>query len=293
MDLSALTETAPWDWPESTGEELVAILRDRSASPGDRLLAAELAGDCAVVDEAIVNALLTILGDPREPADLRARAAVSLGPVLEETDEAGFDATDPAPLSEPNFAAIQNTLRRLVRDADTPAVVRRRSLEASVRAPQDWHVDAVRTAAASREADWRLTGVFCMRFVPGFETEILAALDSADADIHYEAVCAAGAWALQEAWEHVVTLLGQDTEKSLLLAAIDAVASIRPEVAEDVLGPLLESDDEEIVDAVYDAMDGDEELDDEFDDDEDVEGDEADMEGDDEDMEGDDEERER
>ena len=254
MDLRSLKETPSWDWPEDAGEELVRILRNPKATPGDRLLAAEFAGDCAVVDETLVDALVTILGDRNEPEQLRARAAISLGPVLEEADEEGFDEPDQLPINEQTIRHVQDTLRRLVGDRETPHLVRRRALEASVRAPQDWHEEAIRTASASRESDWRLTGVFCMRFVPGFEDDIVAALANSDPDIHCEAVYAAGAWAVQEAWDHVVALLDTGTERSLLLAAIDAVANIRPDEAEMVLGALLDVDDEEIVEATKEAI---------------------------------------
>ena len=40
----------------------------------------------------------------------------------------------------------------------------------------------------------------------------------------------------------------------MLLAAIDAAASIRPHEAAKVLGGFMDSDDEDIVEAAYDAM---------------------------------------
>lgn len=42
---------------------------------------------------------------------------------------------------------------------------------------------------------------------------------------------------------------GGDTDKELRIAAIDAVAAIRPLEAGDILGSLSDSDDEEIVEA--------------------------------------------
>ena len=111
-------------------------------------------------------------------------------------------------------------------DASVPEDVRRRILEASVRAPQDWHQDAIRAAYASDDDAWRLTAVFCMRFVRGFDEQILEALDSENPDIHYEAVCAAGSWEVDAAWPHITALVtSRKTEKSLLLAAIEAVAA--------------------------------------------------------------------
>jgi len=124
-----------------------------------------------------------------------------------------------------------------------------------VRAPQDWHKDEVGTAFSSDDEAWRLTGVFCMRFVRGFDAQILEALDSTNPDIHYEAVLAAGNWEVGAAWPHVAALVTSgDTDKSLLLAAIEAVASIRPHEATEILGDLADSDDEDIVAAIDEAM---------------------------------------
>jgi hypothetical protein len=140
-------------------------------------------------------------------------------------------------------------------DANVPRDVRRRILEASVRAPQDWHSDAVRAAYASADEVWRLTAVFCMRFVRGFDAQILEALNSTNPDIHYEAVLAAGNWEVDAAWPHVAALVtSRETEKPVLLAAIEAAASIRPQEAFEILNDLADSDDEDIADAVHEAM---------------------------------------
>jgi hypothetical protein len=124
-----------------------------------------------------------------------------------------------------------------------------------VRAPQDWHQDAVRAAYSSDDEDWKLTAVFSMRFVRGFDDQILEALGSAHPDIHYEAVCAAGNWEVDAAWPHITALVtSKETEKLLLLAAIDAVASIRPQEAGGIIVHLTDSDDEDIVEAVDEAI---------------------------------------
>jgi len=87
-----------------------------------------------------------------------------------------------------------------------------------------------------------LTAVFAMRWVRGFDNQILAALESADANIHYEAVHAAGNWELDAAWPHIVELLNDpDTPKPLLLAAIGAAGSIRPAEAGMILVDLADS----------------------------------------------------
>ena len=40
----------------------------------------------------------------------------------------------------------------------------------------------------------------------------------------------------------------------MLLAAIDAVVNIRPQEAAEVLGDFINDDDQEVVDAVYEAL---------------------------------------
>ena len=60
-----------------------------------------------------------------------------------------------------------------------------------------------RAAYSSDDEDWKLTAVFAMRSVRGFDGQILEALESENEDIHYEAVCAAGNWELEAAWSHV------------------------------------------------------------------------------------------
>jgi HEAT repeat protein len=255
MDVKRLKDIPPWEWPEGTAEMLLEVLQDRSGDAADRLLAAELAGDFAVINAELVEALLAILRRGDESEALRGTAAVALGPVLEQSYIDEFETPDNIPITPNTFHEIQETLRSLYTAADVPREVRRRVLEAAVRAPQDWHPGAIRAAYSSDDDEWRLTAVFGMRFVRGFETQILDALDSEDPEIEYEAVCAAGNWELAAAWPHVRELvLSEDTDKALLLAAIEAAAAIRPLEAVEILDDLTDSDDEDIVEAAYEAL---------------------------------------
>jgi hypothetical protein len=255
MDLKSLKDTPPWDWPEDTGAEILAILRDDQSEQPDRLLAAGLAGDFTVINNELAEALLAIVSNGTETAELRSIAAISFGPALEHAYTMGFDDADDILLSEEAVARVQLTLHELFTDADSPADVRRKILEASVRAPQDWHQEAVGAAYASDDDGWRLTGVFCMRFVSGFDDRILEALDSDDPEVRYHAVCAAGNWEVDAAWSHIAALVvSEDTDKPLRLAAIEATATIRPQEAVEILGALADVDDEDIVEAVLEAL---------------------------------------
>ena len=255
MDLKSLKDTPPWDWPQDAGKKFLDTLRDDRAGETDRLLAAELAGDFTVIDEELVEALLSILQNRNAPAKLRGQAVISLGPVLEYADTEGFDDLSDVPISENTFHRIQESFHEIYTDAGAPKLVRRRILEASVRAPQDWHRAAIGAAYSSNDQGWKLTAVFSMGWIRGFDDQILEALNSENEEIRYHAVCAAGNWEIDSAWSHVVALVtSENTDKGLLLAAIDAVASIRPQEAGMILVDLIDCDDEDIVEAAHEAM---------------------------------------
>jgi uncharacterized protein (UPF0147 family) len=254
-DLNHLQNTPPWEWPEDTDDRLLAILNNGETPEADRLIAADLAGNFVVINDALAQKLLSILSDEGESDAMRAMSAISLGPVLEHSDIEGFEDSDEMPILEKTFGAIQTTLRTLYNDTRIPKRVRRPILEAAVRAPEEWHVEAVREAAASNDPEWRLTAVFCMGHIVGFEREIVEALSSTDPAIKLEAVRAAANWEIAEAEPHVVKLVNAEgTEKPLLLAAIEAVGYICGERAEDILSELVDSEDEEIAEAVEEAL---------------------------------------
>ena len=144
MDLKTLIDTPPWDWPRDAGWTLRKILVDRRANESDRLIAAELAGDFTVINDELADALLMVVCSADEPDQLRARAAISLGPVLEQADTDVFEDPDDVPITEPTFRNIQDSMKKLYLDDRTPNEVRRRVLEAAVRAPETWHQDAIK-----------------------------------------------------------------------------------------------------------------------------------------------------
>ena len=255
MDIKTLKDMAPWEWPQNAGKISLEVLLDDQADISDRLFAAHLAGDSTVVNDELADALLSILCANSEPDELRGQAAISLGPALEMADMDGFEDVDDVTISEGMFGKIKETLQRLHMDTRAPKEVRRRALEASVRALQDWHQDAVRVAYAEDDEEWKLTAVFCMQYVRGFKKEILESLQSENPDIHYQAIRAAGPWEVKKAWSHIAGLITSgDTDKDLLIAAIESAALIRPHEVSELLGDLLDSDDEDIAEAVDEAL---------------------------------------
>ena len=275
MYLTRLANLPPWQWPPDIGNTLLAVLRDRKADESEHLLAAEMAGEIVAINDDLAGALLSIIGDATASDELRSRAALSLGPVLEQMDMdsigdiPGLDESfDAPPISEHTFHRIQQSLHARYLEDDIPKEVRRRILESSVRAPADWHRDAIRAAYSREDRDWRLTAVFAMQYVRGFTDEIVAALDDPDEEVRYEAVTAAGNWEVDAAWPVVSALLtAPDTDKALLLAAIEAAVAIRPREAEPLLAELSDSHDADIADAAGSAiMMATDPFDDDFDD---------------------------
>lgn len=254
-DLKALASTGPWEWPSDTEQMLLRVLREGLGGEAELLLAIELAGESTIISDQVADVLLGILKSDRRSQDARAQAALAFGPALEEADTDGFEEPG-ALLTESKVGEIQDTLHRLYLDQRVSKEVRRRLLEASVRAPREWHPEAVRAAWSSGDDEWRLTAVFSMGYVGGFDAQILEALRSEHPGIQYEAVRAAGGAELDAAWPAVSDLVtAPGVPRDLLLAAIEAVAWIRPEEAVDLLVDLADSEDDEIAVAVGEALD--------------------------------------
>ena len=255
MNLKTLEDTPPWEWPQEAHQILLRYLNDQQAGEKDRCLAAALAGDYVVINDPLASKLLAIAHDSTESESMRGNAAISLGTALEHADTMGFDDADDILISEELYQRIQATLQSIFQDDKVPAAVRRRILEGSVRAPQKWHAEAIRQAWAEENLNWKITASFCMRFVHGFDEQILAGLQSPEAEVRFQALCAAGNWEVDGAWPFIADLVtSKDTEKEMLLAAIEAAAQIRPQEAVVLLDDFLDDDDEEISEAAFEAL---------------------------------------
>ncbi len=253
--LTTLEDIPPYEWPEDARDTLLSILQDKHASQNDRVLAASLAGDYTVIDDGVAEILLEVMENNAEPEELRGQSAISFGAAFETADSGDLDGFEDSPISKRIFDKIRKAMRDHYLDAATPKYVRRRILEASVRAPEKWHPDTIRAAYASDDEEWRLTAVFAMRFIRGFDTEILESLEDENPDILFEAVCAAGSNEVQAAWPHLVKLLqSKKTDKDLLLAAIDSAATVNPEEAEGFLSEFMQSEDEDIAEVAHGAF---------------------------------------
>ncbi len=277
MDLKfLLEEVGAWEWPRGLEKKLLPILRDRnSVDPEQRLAAVQMAGDFTQINDTLADALIGIVENPAESEDVRANAAIAFGPALEQGDIEEFIDPDEVPISEEMFERIKGVLKKIYADANTPKLVRRRAMEASIRAPEEWHKEEVRKAYASGDAEWKLTAVFCMNHLRGFEKEVLESLKSRDPQVHLEAVRAAGSFEIAEAWPHIAALARSErTEKELRIAAIEALSTLKPKDSLEVLIELSDNKDEDIAEAADEAqtmavgfLDEDDDEDDEFDED--------------------------
>jgi len=115
-------------------------------------------------------------------------------------------------------------------------------------------------------------------------------LNSPNPEIQYEAVRAAGNWEwMRRGRTWLSWQVRKKPRKELRLAAIEAVAGIRPEEAADILSDLVDSPDEDIAEAADEALSMAEgALDSEYDDEDDEDEEDEDDDEDDEDEEDED-----
>ncbi len=242
-------------WTEHARTVLAQTIADRQAP--DRDVAVKLAGRSDVVNDDLVAALLAVAGNDEEEDALRGLAALALGPALEASDGDDEDSRmATAVISTASFERIQEELKAIYEAPASSSALKRRTLEASVCAPRTWHQAAVRQAHQSEDRDWRVTAMFCMGYVSGFEEEILAGLHGDDEKIRHHALHAAGAWGLQRA-SSIVVSVARDANASEddRIAAIEALPTVYNQEAERILLELIDDTDnsDDIRDAARDA----------------------------------------
>ena len=229
MDLKTLLDTPPWDWPRDAGRMFRKILIDQRAEESDRLVAAELAGDFTVINDDLADALLTIVCSADEPENCAPGRQFPLGQYWNRRTPMDSRIRMTYPLPSARFATSRTRWRSSTSITALPRKYGGEFWKHRCAPPRHGTRMRSRHAYSSGDKEWMLTAVFSMRWVRGFDDQILAALKSDDPEIHYEAVLAAGNWELDAAWSHMVALVNDArTPKPLLLAAIGAVGSIRP-----------------------------------------------------------------
>ncbi len=211
------------------------------------------------MDDALAREILAIAqGDAAE--DVRADAIVALGPAVDECGVEYMDGEelDPseygAPLSLDAFEEVTAALRDIYEDESQPKLVRRRAFEVLVRDPQPWQKDAIARDFASSDRDWKMTAIFSMGYVRGFGKDLLDQLRSAQGDLLYEAVRAAGRAEVEEAAPILEALaIAEGTDRDVRLEAIAGLPAVDPDCF-DLLDELAESKDAEIRAAAEEAL---------------------------------------
>jgi HEAT repeat protein len=256
-NLQDLLELPSWDWPADAADRIKGALA--VADHEDMGTVVELAGDLVVMDDEIAGLLLGVLrGD--SPDDVRGRAAIALGPALEEAGDLGFDEEfdsqfDTRVLSEARVNEIQSILRGLHDDENVPLLVRRRALEASIREPREWHAEAVRQAYGRADKDWKLTAIFCMGHFAEFAPEVVESLDAAEVDLMVEAVRAAGMLGMGEAGPRVLELAADESQAAAVrYAAVEALANLETPGSDELLVALTESEDDALAELAYESL---------------------------------------
>jgi len=262
MKLQQIYDIPPWDWPKTASTLFLEALQNSDGDEADRLLAAEMAGNFVVINDDLADGLLAIVENSLESEELRCKAVISFGAALDyiyfDLDEfAEVDEYDDFAVTKAMYQRIIKALQELYFDGTVPELVRRRTLEASIRSPQAYHSGVVRAAYQSGKENWMITAVFCMAYLKGFQQEILEAVQSKVPEIQYQAIRAAGNWSITDAWPAISNVLNdQNTDTDLLFAAIDAAANIGHDEATAALNELLDRsfDNEDIIDAVEEAL---------------------------------------
>jgi hypothetical protein len=204
------------------------------------------------MDDDIARAFLDIAASDADQ-EIRAGTLVELGPVIEEAGidydddiDFGFSPELGPSVSREMFDTIVREIHVLYEDEAQPRIVRRRALEVLVRDPQPWQMPAIRKHFTSEDPLWKVTAVFAMGYVTGFEKEIAATIASASDELLYEAVAAAGAMRVSATASRIRDLATSgSTDPELRLAAIEALPDVDPECGE-ILKALAKSKDVEI-----------------------------------------------
>lgn len=213
-----------------------------------------------LVDDLLAVELLRFARDESRPVEERGRALIALGPSLEMALD-DLDATElmaaydlDSALSAPIFEGVLASLRRLYLDASTPKEVRRRAVEAAVRAPQDWVRDAGEAAWSSGDAEWRVTAIFVFGHLREGKDHVRDAFRSEDLDLRCEAVRAVGRAGWSEYGKRVLEIArDRGSDRDLRFAAIEAVQELAPKGAEEALAWIGREKDEEIAEAAKTA----------------------------------------
>jgi len=207
-------------------------------------------------DWSLASLFLRLLRE--DPAvEVRAAAAMALGSFVLEgelKDQARARA-----------ARVREALIEVLRASHEPMEVRRRALE-SVAYASDERVSAfIEVAYYDDEAKMRASALLAMgrSADPRWASMVLQELRSSDPEMRYEAALACGELQLAQA-VHILRDLAQDSDREVQETAIWALGQIGGSEARRILEACYEEGDEFICEAVEEALDNLQLIDDSF-----------------------------
>ncbi|HEX7706047.1 MAG TPA: hypothetical protein VF701_06260 [Thermoanaerobaculia bacterium] len=216
------------------------------------------------ISDEHVQAILTLVeSDAGE--EIRGDAVIALGPVVEECGDEYFDGAESdlgpdfgvdlgPPLSRDGYSELVKRVRAIYENSSQPKLVRRRAFETLVRDPAEWHREEIRKHFDGSDPDWKLTAVFAMGNVPGYDEELAHVVREAEGELLAEAIRSAGEMEV-EVGDRVRELAASPaTDRDVRLEAIRALPHVDPD-SYDLLEKLSDSDDEEIAAVAEEAMD--------------------------------------
>jgi HEAT repeat protein len=191
--------------------------------------------------------------------DVRTRALSALGHYLFEHDSDGLDddwMDEEEPLAEADIQRVINFLFNTAQDERASVDERRYALE-SLAFLDDPEVEAlIEWAFRQTDPRFRVSALFAMGRSGDLRwaEEVLTELHSANREVQYEAVRAAGELGLHEATDDLIRLVrGRGVDKPLRLQAIYALGEAGDDRAYPILEELCHARDRDVRDAAREA----------------------------------------
>ncbi|MGB8648152.1 MAG: HEAT repeat domain-containing protein [Anaerolineae bacterium] len=190
--------------------------------------------------------------------DVRTRGLSALGHYIYEKEMSDYQDLDEdhEPIGDSDLQRIVSFLFATAQNSDLSVDERRYAVE-SLAFLDDPAVDAlIEWAYEQQEPRYRVSAIFAMGRTGDlrWSEHILSELHSANREVQYEAVRAAGQIGLQEATEDLIRLAhGRGVEKSLRLIAIYALGETGDDRAYPILEKLCHARDRDVRDAAREA----------------------------------------
>ncbi len=194
--------------------------------------------------------------------DVRTRAISALGRYVLEGSESYFegiwqtDAADDLEFDESDFRRVTEFLFNLAHDDNQSVEERRYAIEALAFLDDPEAESLIEWAYSQNDPRYKVSALFAMGRNGNLRWGdiILAELHSANRDVQFEAVRAAGELGLHEATEDLIRLArGRGITKSLRLRAIYSLGEAGDERAYPVLEELMRARDRDVREAAKEA----------------------------------------